>query len=380
MGLLDLIGSLGARPSSIYSDFLDAYEQLTRMRHVEENLAVVVRCLAAERAEGQRRCLAYLRAHDADRVVLQLSSTVDVEDFLVALFSAADGTYLAGDFAHAVWRYGPFPRLARTACELCVAHEVFNEALATHLIDALPSGCTEALSGLALLCPVPEYARFFADAGLGTRALDVANMLVAGHSDSSFAVISFLCLYEDITGHALLGSLVVLARNTASGEDGDRLRFLGRLFKHVPAPRLRVMVIAAAADAPCLPAFPPFLVGCAEIDPVLVAGLLSEDLPRVDWCPASVARLFVPAESRCGDEAIAQLAATVTQDPSSVAYRVYKFPLLSLLIENRVGCMQLYLFLGLTDRRTFFSRIHEIVDVCSERERLLETIFNKLLS
>lgn len=364
MGLLDLISSLGAGPGGVWSEFVDAHAGVAKMRRVVENLATITRCLSAENPRTRARCAAYIHSHGLEKTILRLSPKYDIEDLLIALF-AADHACPA-----AVWEYGPFPRLSRTMCELCVSHETFDASLADHLIGEISSGSTEILSGLALLCPVPSYAQFFAETGLGPRVLETANRLIAEQSSAAPAVINFLCLYDDVCGHRHAPTI---------SSPTDNFRFLRKLFAGVPYPRIRVAIIAAASEASPLPEFPAFLLCCLEIDPVLVAGMLSEEHPRVRWSPAAVHSLFEMPGDSSDAGMVARLAATVTRDPSHVAYRIYRFPLLDILIGSRVGDTEPYLFLALTDRRTFFSRIHEIVDVCRDSRRLLGVVSSSLL-
>lgn len=453
MGLLDLISNLGRRNNSVYGDFLEAYGKLKEMKDVEQNFRIFVNCLKEEMGMGQNRCLLYIYANNIDRAILQLHSHVKIEEALIPIFEGARASYFDSDLAHAVWKYGAFPCLARVACEKCVEHQVYNSSLANHICRQLrdergTDGLSCLLSGLVGLLKLEVYRSAFKELGLGPIIVKAASRQIKRQSAKAYDLLNFICFYEKANDEYLLEYVELdpireclvssdsppSEKYHAEASEQDYSRHLGffqLLFKYVKSPKFKVLLIKRSTCLIRVPQYGDFIAGCIVYDPVIMAGLLAESAHPADWDPKAIYDLLIdngvfnmdpPPQSTTPDgdgehlidgvhssgsddndgprmvsadsDTIADnivlptdikeymampSIATFIRSVASSQFRIYKFSLLKLLLDNNVQDARIYYFIYKASRGTFFSYMADIGAAVPCRKKLYELVYGNMV-
>ncbi|KAI4291679.1 hypothetical protein PAPHI01_0953 [Pancytospora philotis] len=435
MGLLDLISNLGRRNTNVYGDFLDAYGRLKQLSDVQHNLGVLAACLREERLMGQNRCMLYVQAHGIDRALLRLHGTADVEEALVLIFEGAGPAYLDSEFAHAVWKHGSFARLMRVVCEQCAAHRVYNSSISRYVCLML---CAEnadvdfssLAAGLVRLLELEVYRTEFRELGFGPIIVKAANRLIKLMDPAAPDMVNLLCFYEDPAREGLLDYLELMPvreSQTSDRVEGTRaqLAFMLGLFKNVKALKFRLLLIKSSVAFAICPGYGDFIAACIVCDPATMAGLLSERIERSNWSAAGVYAELKDAgilAGKCeGDEDNSTAAAEASNQvvfaepfgmvvdncppicaPDAIPagpvafaamptvcgfikqcgaekHRIYSFPLLGAIIDNKLDDPRIYYFLYKVDKKTFYSKFQGILEAVTDRRALLELIYEDIV-
>lgn len=72
MPIFNIFQSFISKQNQLYSDFLEAYNEVKQLKHIQNNLKTMAHCLVLESNQGFSKCLNYYIFNDVDKVLLNL--------------------------------------------------------------------------------------------------------------------------------------------------------------------------------------------------------------------------------------------------------------------------------------------------------------------
>jgi len=74
MPIFNIFQSFISKQNQLYSDFLEAYNEVKQLKHIQNNLKTMAHCLVLEKNQGFSKCLNYYIFNGVDKVLLNLGS------------------------------------------------------------------------------------------------------------------------------------------------------------------------------------------------------------------------------------------------------------------------------------------------------------------